>query len=179
MKVNSSSVKLMAMASRSVFLLLLAGFLGLALTANRAAFAQDFAPGHLEAAKRAIATTSATAKLNDILPAAAGRLIDQLIASRPDIEAEISNLVNESALELAPRRGDLEKEAAKIYARIFNEAELTQIDAFFATDTGQKFLTELPIVVREVDKAARIWGTGINRDLAQNVREKLKAAKLD
>lgn len=140
--------------------------------------AQEISADHITAAKRAISTTNATTKLNDILPRAAARLTGTLISNRPDIEAEITVIVNDTALEMAPRRGDLEKEAAKIYARIFTQQELDNLSEFFGTDTGKKFLKDLPIVVREIDAAARVWGTGINRDLSQTVGKKMKEAGL-
>lgn len=161
----------------------IAMLLALSLTAitsiSQMASAQEISESHIQVAKKAIAATKSTDKLNDILPEAAGRLAEQMIGSRPDIANEIADIVNETAIELAPRRGDLEKEVAKIYARIFTEKELSEIAAFFATTAGDKFLTELPLVVREVERASRIWGTGIARDLAQKVDEKMKAAKLN
>jgi len=157
--------------------------LALSLTAltsmGQIASAQEISESHMQAAKKAISSTKSTVKLNEILPETARRLAEQMIGSRPDIANEIADIVNEAAIELAPRRGDLEKEVAKIYARIFSESELSEIAAFFATTAGDKFLTELPLVVREVERASRIWGTGIARDLAEKVDEKMKAAKLD
>ncbi len=140
--------------------------------------AQEISPEHVAAAKKTIVATNSTQKLNDILPAAAANLAGRMIESRPDIEAQITLFVNESALELAPRRGDLEKEVALIYARIFSEDELQQITEFFTTKAGEKFLTELPLIVREMGKASNVWGTGINRDLSKNVQEKIDAAGL-
>lgn len=140
--------------------------------------AQEVSEAHVAAAKKAISVTKATARLNAILPSAAANTAGRLIQERPDIEAQITEIVNESALELAPRRGDLEVEAAKIYARTFSEKELGDLAAFFETDTGQKFLKELPILVREIERASRVWTNGINRDLVQKVNEKMKAAGL-
>ncbi|MCF6322072.1 MAG: DUF2059 domain-containing protein [Rhizobiaceae bacterium] len=141
--------------------------------------AQEISEEHIAAAKKAISATSGTEQLNGILPAAADNLAGQLIASRPDLEAQITDFVNESALELAPRRGDLEKEVAMIYARVFSEEELLKISEFFSTTPGQKFLTELPLIIREMGKASNLWGTGINRDLSKKVQEKLDAAGLN
>ncbi len=140
--------------------------------------AQEFPEAHIAAAKTAIKATGATNKLNAILPDAAVKLADQLIGTRPDLADQIQAMVNESAIDLAPRRGDLENEAAKIYARVFTQEDLQNMSEFFGTETGKKLLTELPIVVREIDKASRVWGTGINRDLSQKVRKKMQAAGL-
>ncbi len=151
-------------------------FATIMISGNSLVKAQEISPEHLAAAKRAIIATSATKKLNDILLAAVARLTGSMISSRPDIETEITAAVYDAALTLAPRRGDLEKEAAKIYANNFTKEELDKLADFFSTETGQKFLTALPIVVREIDAAARVWGTGINRDLAQAVAKKMKEA---
>ncbi|MCP4072602.1 MAG: DUF2059 domain-containing protein [Hyphomicrobiales bacterium] len=159
--------------------LLVAASLSMMTIIGQPVDAQELSQSHMDAAKKAISVTKATVKLNDILPTAALQLAGRLISNRPDIESQISQIVNETALELAPRRGDLQKEVASIYGRIFTEEELTAISVFFATDSGQKFLKELPLVVREVEKASRVWGTGINRDLAQTVRKKLTDANLE
>jgi len=163
---------------KTKFAILVAGSLMMMPVIDQSVQAQEISESHLEAAKKAIATTNSTAKLNDILPTAATRLIGQMISNRPDLESHITVFVNEAALELAPRRGDLQVEVAKIYARIFKEQELEQISDFFATEAGAKFLTQLPLVVREIDKASRVWGTGISRDLASAVRKKMEDAKL-
>ena len=166
------------MGWKTKFAILVGGSLMVMPVMDQSARAQEISESHLEAAKKAIATTNSTAKLNDILPTAATRLIGQMISNRPDLESHITVFVNEAALELAPRRGDLQVEVAKIYARIFKEEELKEISDFFATEAGAKFLTQLPLVVREIDKASRVWGTGISRDLASAVRKKMEDAKL-
>ncbi len=159
--------------------ILVAGSLMVMPMINQSVLAQELSESHLAAAKKAIISTKATTKLNDILPTAAARLAARMISSRPDLEAQISLMVNEAALEMAPRRGDLQNEVAKIYGRIFKEDELGGIAKFFATEAGQKFLTQLPLVVREVEKASRIWGTGISRDLNQAVRKKMEEANIE
>jgi len=158
--------------------ILATGLMLLVPSVSQSVRAQELSKSHMAAAKKAIIATNSTSKLNDILPAASLRLTDQLISNRPDLAAQISLMVNETALELAPRRGDLQVEVAKIYGRIFKEDELLEISKFFATETGQKFLVQLPLVVREVDKASRVWGTGISRDLSQQVRRKMRDAEI-
>ena len=101
-----------------------------------------------------------------------------LIANRPDIEAEISDIVNKVAISLAPRRGPLENEVATIYGNRFTQEELETIEKFFASETGIKFLTQTPTLFREVDEVSRVWREGIVRDMNKGVQEKLKEAGL-
>lgn len=140
------------------------------------ALAQDnISETHLKAARDAVSAIRATEEFDRILPQAAAALKNQLIQKNPDLQEIIIQTVDGEALALASRRGDLEKEAALAYARVFSEADLSAIAAFYTSATGKKLLESGPIVTRELFKAADIWQRGIARDLSQNVGAKLAA----
>ncbi|RYE72053.1 MAG: DUF2059 domain-containing protein [Hyphomicrobiales bacterium] len=61
---------------------------------------------------------------------AATQIKSDLIGSNPNMQSEISDMVDERAIALAPRRGDLENEVARTYAKLFTEQELKEIAAF-------------------------------------------------
>lgn len=136
--------------------------------------AQEATESHLTAAKQAMQATGATSRLDGILLEVASFTKAGLIATRPDIEAQITQLVDEAAISLAPRRGPLENEVAEIYAKIFTEQELNTIAEFFGSEAGKKFLSETPFLFRQVDEASKVWRTGITRDLSRLVQEKLR-----
>jgi len=138
--------------------------------------AQEFTPSHIEAAKRAIASSSSTDRLDAILPQMAQNAKADLIRTRPDKEEVITEIVDSAAIDLAPRRGDLENEIALVFARVFTEDELNEIADFYSTPAGQKFLNESPVVLREIDRASQVWANGVQRDLSAAIREKLVAA---
>ena len=131
--------------------------------------AQDVSDSHLSAARDAIQAINATAQFDNILLAAALNLKSQLIQTSPDQQTIISATVDDVALQLAGRRGDLETEAARVYASYFTEAELAGIAEFYSSEAGRKLLANGPQATRDVLRAADIWGRGINRDLAQSV----------
>ncbi|MBE0694624.1 MAG: DUF2059 domain-containing protein [Aquamicrobium sp.] len=149
------------------------GALALVATAALPAAAQEVADSHLAAARSVLTALRATEEFDVILPSAAQALKSELIQKNPDLQAVIIEVVDQTAFALAARRGDLEREAATIYARTFTEAELTEIAAFYSSETGKKLLAESPIVTREVLRAADIWQRGIARDLAQQAGEEL------
>jgi hypothetical protein len=91
-----------------------------------------------------------------------------------DLQEVISATVDEEALKIVPRRGDLEREAAQIYAKAFSEEELTAIADFYTSPAGKKLLENGPLVTREMIKSADIWSAGIARDLGQNVNAALQ-----
>lgn len=128
----------------------------------------------LKAARAAISAINATAQFDNILPGLADQLKNQLIQATPNYQNEISTAVDEQALALAARRGDLEKEAATIYAKSFTVEELNAITAFYTSPAGKKLLSDGPIATREMAKAADIWAAGISRDLATETDKKLE-----
>jgi hypothetical protein len=91
-----------------------------------------------------------------------------------DLQEVISATVDEEALKIVPRRGDLEREAAQIYAKSFTKDELTAIADFYNSPAGRKLIETGPLVTRELVKSADIWASGVARDLANNVGEALE-----
>ncbi len=128
---------------------------------------QEISESHLKAARAAVAAIRATDQFDDILLNAATQIKSELIANRPDMEAQISDLVDDAALKLAPRRADLETEVARIYARLFSEDELNQISSFYTSEAGKKLLDQGPEATRNMLRAAEVWSRGIVRDLRQ------------
>ncbi len=145
-----------------------------AVGAVQSVVAQEATESHLNAAKRAITATRSTDRLDIILPQMAEEAKAELIRNRPDEEAQLTVLVDEAALTFASRRGDLENEVAQVFAKVFTEAELVSIADFYESEAGKKFLSESPIVVREMTEASRIWAGGVQRDLQVLIQEKLK-----
>lgn len=139
-----------------------------------AARAAEVTDAQLKAAYAAIKATGATVPFDAILPNIAEQLKAGLIQASPNYEDLISKTVDEKALALAPRRGDLEKEAATVYAKTFTVDELNAIANFFNSDVGKKFLKDVPLANRELFKAADIWSAGIQRDLQKSAADTLQ-----
>ena len=147
-------------------------------TGTITAQAQDSSPEHIAAAKKAMIATGATSRLDGILPEIASFTKAGLIANRPDIESEISLIVDETAISLAARRGALEEEVAAIYTKLLTIEELKDIETFFTSGAGTKFLTFTPQLFKQIDDVSKVWRTGVTRDMATQVQEKLKAQGL-
>ncbi len=160
-----------AMTGLAVTLMLVLAMAGIAR-------GQDISEEHLKAAREAVAASKSTQTLDGILPELAERSKTQLIDTRPDAADQISAIVDDAAIALASRRGDLEEEVARAYARIFTEDELKAISAFYNSEAGQKLIVQTPVVARAIDQAARVWTNGIRRDLQQEVAKKLGEAGL-
>lgn len=142
--------------------------------AAASAQAQDVTDAQIAAARQAISSMKVTDNYDNILPNLAERLKAQFIQASPNFQTQISTIVDQQALALAPRRADLEKEAATIYAKNFSTDELKQISTFFSTETGKKLLKSQPLIARDMTRAAEIWANGISRDLNDASTNKLR-----
>lgn len=138
------------------------------------AASQEPSESHLAAAREAVDAVGMTDEFDNILPQAAMALKNELTQKNPDQVKLISDTVDEKAIALAARRGDLEREAAAAYAQFFSEEELTTISEFYSSPTGQKFIETHPEVTNQVFQAANIWQSGIARDLARDVASVLQ-----
>ena len=136
-------------------------------------FAQELTETHLAAAKTALTATEATDSFDTILLGASAQLKNQLTGNSPDKAEQIGTVVDEEAIALAPRRRDLEGEAARLFATTFSETDLVEITTFFNSPAGAKYLKATPVLARELGKSARVWANGITRDLQTNVQKKL------
>jgi uncharacterized protein len=143
----------------------------LAAASAAPAIAQEIAPSHLAAARAAVDAIDSTEQFDNILMNAATQIKSDLIGSNPDIQPQISDMVDEKALALAPRRADLETEVSRIYAKLFTEAELKSIADFYNSDAGKKLLRQGPVASREMLAAADVWSNGIMRDLRRSSSE--------
>jgi hypothetical protein len=136
--------------------------------------AQEISEAHVSAARAAMTALKSTDQFDAVIPTSAERLKVQLIRANGDLQEIISATVDEEALKIVPRRADLEREAAQIYAKAFSEEELTAITDFYTSPAGQKLIDNGPLVTRELIKSAEIWSSGVSRDLAQNVNKALQ-----
>lgn len=127
--------------------------------------AQEISQGHLAAAREAVDSIDSTEQFDQILLNAATQIKAELIVNNPNLQTEISDMVDNNALALAPRRADLENEIARIYAKLFTEQELREIAQFYSSEAGKKLIQQGPVATREMMAAADVWSNGIVRDL--------------
>ncbi|CDO46646.1 hypothetical protein AT246_06685 [Bartonella henselae] len=135
--------------------------------------AQGVSAKHLISARKAINAIHATDQFDSFLPTAARDLKNELIGDDPNLATAISEIVDKQALALVKRRSDLEKEIAQVYAKYFTQEELDAITAFYSSDTGKKFLTEVPSIARDAYSTFDAWRSSIMQDLVKNVKKEM------
>ena len=137
------------------------------------AAAQEVSQSHLDAALEAVKSAGAARGFDSVLPAIADRVKSRLIRVRPDLHQEISATVEAMALQLTPRRTDLDTAVARVWARSFTEDELVTIAEFYKSPTGQKFAEIGPRVIQESLREVESWSTRVGEELYEKSREDL------
>jgi len=135
--------------------------------------AQEISDAHVGAARAAVAAIKATDQFDSFISDVSFELKNELMRKDPNLEAVISETVEEEAIKLASRRADLEKEVALAYARHFTEEELTNIANFYNSEAGKKLLQQGPTAMNDTLAAFDIWRQGMVQDLSVNVARTL------
>jgi hypothetical protein len=142
--------------------------------------AQEIGQSHLAAAERVTQSAPRTADWDRYLFQLAQQTSDRLIRQRPDLFREIAKVVDDVALELVPRRAELDNDIARIWAKNFNEEELKAIDAFFSSDIGKKYKdVAAKTIGPDMLQAAKNWRTRVGDEMLEKATEELKKRGFD
>jgi hypothetical protein len=76
--------------------------------------------------------------------------------------------------EIQNSMGDILKLEARVYAEHFSEDELHQLAAFYRSDLGQKYLTEVPGIMKEMAPMSMAWAQAAALRAGQKAAERLK-----
>jgi hypothetical protein len=93
-------------------------------------------------------------------PNTSGDVLKQLqIAIREEVESSVDELLTLQAHE---------------YAQHFSEEELRQLAAFYRSDLGKKYVSELPVIAKEMAPIGAEWGRNIAQKAIGRAMERLK-----
>lgn len=139
--------------------------------------AQDktFSESHIAAARKAVKATKSIESFDNILPDVAERTRTLFIRSNPAMSAEIDAAVNETAVELIPRRKELNYVIYEVWARRFSEEQLNEIAAFYNSETGKRMADLSRTLTALTIGAAKQWSDAIGTDMVSLSRRKLDA----
>jgi len=139
------------------------------------AAAQEISPSQLAVAEEVTKNAPQIGNFDVLLPQVATMMKDKLIAQRPDLYKEITQVVDGDALKLVPRRADLDKDIARIWAKSFTEDELKAINDFFSSDVGEKYKKVAASTVGpDIIKASQNWRDRVRGELLDMVTADLK-----
>ncbi|MEJ1158228.1 DUF2059 domain-containing protein [Prosthecomicrobium sp. N25] len=129
---------------------------------------------HLASARAAIEASRVTEGFDNILLGVAQQTKALFQRSGPSIAQDIEDVTNKVALELAPRRIDLDRQIQIAWASKFTKPELDEIAKFYTSPTGKKLAAETQSMVRAATEAVVEWQQKLSTDMVAKVRDELR-----
>jgi hypothetical protein len=163
--------------------LLLAGTFALALAwpASQASAQQKQQPpaaqpsaAQLQIARDVVDVSGATRAFDTVIPAVLQQTFAMFLQQNPDLQKPLMETISALRPELEKRRGEILEIIANGYARRFTEAELKDLLAFYRSNTGKKFVAEIPAVLEESFERTKEWGGKLSEEIVIKVRAEMK-----
>lgn len=129
---------------------------------------------HLNIAFETVFITRTSRAYGEVLPNLARRVKARLVERSPKLKEQIERAVDEVALTLVERQGELDLLIARSWAERFSIQELRDISAFYATPTGTKLAKANTELIATGLDIAREWGQQMGIEMVQVVTENLK-----
>jgi len=146
----------------------------LAVSLTTGAMAQDYAKDHLAAAKAAISASKVTEGFDEILIGVAAQTKQTLVRRAPAASSQIEEVTNAVALEMVPRRADLDTQIQQIWAGRFSKAELEEIAKFYNSPVGQKLSKEMGELSQLIVMSVQVWQKKVADEMSTKVRAEMK-----
>jgi hypothetical protein len=131
-------------------------------------------PENLAAARELIQVMKATDQFKALFPTIMQALKPAFVQGRPEMEKDFDAIVPAISDVAARRVNELAEALAVIYASNFSVAEIHDIEAFYRSPTGQKFLVQQSVIAHESMVAGQQWARSLTGELRQAITEELR-----
>lgn len=129
----------------------------------------------LAAALDLLEATNAKHNVSAVMDALTDTMLSQVKKDHPGADEKMQKaFASAFKEELATQLPELLKAQAAVYAEHFSEAELKALAAFYRSDVGKHYISEIPAIMKEIMPLAFKWGQGAGLSAAQKALEKLK-----
>ncbi len=160
-------------AAASLALALLAGpAVAQAPAAGNAAAAPQLTESH-KAIAREVATVAGIGR-------SFGGVVDQILdqvrqitVTRPEIKEDLEKIITEMRPELELQQQQIMNAAAQVFAENLTEAELKDIDAFFKTPSGKRYVETQPIIMDQFVAKFQEWSANLGQYVMVRIRAEL------
>ena len=129
-------------------------------------------PNQLALAREVTLNSGIARSFDSILPAF-GDQIRQSAITRPELTQDLNEVLTGLAPEMELQKQGMIDTAARIYASRLNEAELTEIAAFFRSPAGRRYVETQPQVLDELVQAMQTWTQSVSEYLMVRVRAEM------
>lgn len=142
--------------------------------AQAAAPAPKASAAQIALAKELVGVNGEARTFDGIIPSIVDGAARFFLQTNPDLVKALGEAATAVRPQFEKRQGELIDLLAGIYATRFSEAELKEAIAFYRTPTGQKLVSERPVIFQEAMRAIQAWGAALNGEAVEAVRVEMR-----
>lgn len=136
------------------------------------------ASGGKAAALRLLETTGAAKQFDAVIPTMMAQFANVLIQQHPTHEKDIREVLARIIERMSSRKQEIIDQIAVLYSERFTIEEIDEVNRFFASGVGARFVQEQIGLTRDTMALGQRWGEQIGREIDTEVRRELKARGL-
>jgi uncharacterized protein len=132
-------------------------------------------PAAVAAAVELLTMKKAITIYQNAVPAVVQRTKESFLHNNLNLQKDLDEIAVKLATELGPRRDEIGKAMAQIYASNFTEDELKGMLAFYKSPLGQKLLATEPKTLTDSYAYMNEWSGNFANEVANRFRSEMKA----
>lgn len=137
-----------------------------------AAAQKQFTESHLALARDVAVTTGIARSFNGVVDQILDQ-VRQISVTRPEFKDDLEKILTEMKPELEMQQQQITNAATHVFATYLSEAELKDIDAFFKTPSGLKYVQTQPQILDAFVNEFQNWSNSLGEYVMVRVRAEL------
>ena len=138
-------------------------------------FAEELSPAKRADIEKLLEVTGALAVGQQMGSAVVGQMTQVLHQARPDIPAEVLNVLPEEVnAVIGANLGAFKAIIIPIYHKYYTASDIKEMLRFYSTPLGQKMIRVMPTLVNESMQAGQQWGQSMGPEIQKRIKARLK-----
>lgn len=136
-------------------------------------------PSHLALAISVVQDSGMGRSINTIVPEMVIKARQLFTQTRPDIAGKLDEAIKTLQPEFAAQQNEAMRIAGEAFGARLSEAELKEIDAFFKSPAGQKFVSSQPAILEEMFRGLDQFNLTMSQFVVDKLRQEMKKLGVD
>jgi hypothetical protein len=156
-------------------------FIVVAMVASGAlsARAEDPSPAAIADARTIIIASGISKSFDAVVPQMLGMLERNVTTTRPEVKDKLHATLLQLQPEFTKSEEEVVNAAAVSLAKRLSPAELKDVEAFYQSPSGKKYVEATPGMLEDVIAALEGWRQKLSTDMMTRVRDEMKKQGVD
>ncbi|MEN3930470.1 DUF2059 domain-containing protein [Microvirga sp. W0021] len=133
---------------------------------------KQFTASHLAIAKEVADASGISRSFNGVVDQILDQ-VRQITVTRPEMKDDLEKVITALKPELELQQAQISNAATRVFANFLTEAELKDIDAFFKTPSGKKYIESQPQILDAFVNEFQNWSRNLGDYIMIRVRAEM------